>query len=1567
MQTLRILFLLLLSLLSLSVPAQSETVLLPKHTTSWGMAPDFPQEGMTLVNGAAISATNTKLGAAALNLDGVNDYAEMPFVQEFDRVDNFSVSLWVRFNSGGIDGKGVSYVASKMNLASATNKGWGIGVIGTAVACSGTGANEAFFWMGVTVCGPPSVPLADTNWYLLTVVVSNGTATVYVNDTAGTPAAVSAANANYKISFGRRTDNASFYTAGQIDDARYYPFALTSSEVSAIYNAGSGVECDGDRHHCWNFNTLHKTNYHSYYHESATFNNTRVRPTAIIESFQDWYQNVDRGNIVSLAPAMTTEGFWYTGSNGAQTKWYDWSSKERFLLGTFSGTYSNNLSIPHGYAYNFTASNWKTATGEDAAVSATNAFTFYVKFKTPATLTVIKPIVEGYNGTNDSAALYTDAAGKLNFRIRGAGGMDTITSASALSAGTWYVAVARFDGTNLRLKYNATTVTPVTTVNTAFTSFADFWVGVASTVTTNKWDSLIGEVGAYSVAVTDAEVDWLINSGNGRIKPMIYPSSGTYTTPNIQLPNTGSVTKVNWVSDEPTGTLIEYTTSQKDIRIKCASSEGGLAGASWTTVTNGGAPAAGCGGTTAWVKLEFTLKSSSRFRSPQLYGAMIETDAATPCPVGYKTKQLYIDNNEEYKLNGLVSFRLDTLNVLPSLSNWNDIRIYRKFGGSATELDRAISGDEVHFKTQAAITAYGQDASYYLCYGYSGAGAPPSTLSNIYSDSSDFTDLTGWTKIETSGTGTITNGELVVNLNAALPVASIINPSFENALGAEWTCQNCGTMTRQTSPTPTHGSYILNWTGNGSPGLVQQAITVTANTEYTIKADIRDTSDIYSTTLYVSTSSYNTGAAVCSASDTLDAVWETLSCVVPSSNAATTLYVIMGTSGASSYADNLQIVQPEAKVRIARTTANSGPEKREMFDVCTPASATGLAIRMGFVYSTSGEWAERTMFTVGGATVDMMAQVDAVTSGTSRTKTPVNNIASSTCYTFDFQVAKNNQLMKVYNRTTKALVWSGVADISNQSWPEETSLHPAVEIMNTAASALNGTTIDNWRAGLHALPGFQVEPFEWTKCSVDGDVFPSEDIQIDASGNEIYFKRWARLFKSTDGCRSTPTELFDFGENFGEQAISAIYKTVAGSLLVTTNIDGIIYRCPAGSDCTLLASWTKVYQNNLTGGYRRAMTVGWQMDEDSSNRIFFTQYGCTKGQHLDCDNNGNKMFALRSSNDGATWEVIYRLHMKNRHFHSIRVDKGTTPNKVYISSHADDSLIGGRVLVAASDCVVQGSYGCRFGDAVVTPSAGTVQADGGGCTNSTTQVKTDITGYADGYWNGGIIRFESGTNIYEDKDILSYTASSGCVTIDTTAPRTALPNTPSAGDTVNLAKALDKQDILSVTTTNNLLSADRSFISLLDDGTDNKIVRYNNAQAPFVDLYSFGIGSNFDKDGGTTVIHNTNTSRTVALWQNVTPNNAGCHTRFDSSTYHAKFSWIGFSDSNGDSFDTLYIQPLMLCNGRWLNSSPPNRVVGVSMPVYLAASGKYAPPVILKVNYTKPMKMIPIHRIIVGD
>jgi len=135
-------------------------------------------------------------------------------------------------------------------------------------------------------------------------------------------------------------------------------------------------------------------------------------------------------------------------------------------------------------------------------------------------------------------------------------------------------------------------------------------------------------------------------------------------------------------------------------------------------------------------------------------------------------KQILINNNVGSTLDSGYSIFLvmDTTALVSCgkmLSNGNDLRIVYWNGSGWTELDRDIinmetNSTQIWFKTQAEISASGNDSNYYVYYGNSDPGSPPSYWSDsmgsdfpskVYAAADDFQEHNyqdspdGWTPV----------------------------------------------------------------------------------------------------------------------------------------------------------------------------------------------------------------------------------------------------------------------------------------------------------------------------------------------------------------------------------------------------------------------------------------------------------------------------------------------------------------------------------------------------------------------------------------------------------------------------------------------------------------------------------------------------------------------------------------------------------------------------------------------------------------------------------------------------
>lgn len=151
-------------------------------------------------------------------------------------------------------------------------------------------------------------------------------------------------------------------------------------------------------------------------------------------------------------------------------------------------------------------------------------------------------------------------------------------------------------------------------------------------------------------------------------------------------------------------------------------------------------------------------------------------------------------------------------------------------------------------------------------------------------------------------------------------INTFTNPDFEtNVTG--WTCNTCGVTPQISTTVYVTGTYSMFFTASGASAIVEDAITVMAETPYTITAWVYDADATNTIDLRIRTDSYTAGSNLCSASTTAAWAngWQRLSCSTPTTNTDTSLYVQVVTNedATNIYVDDFQLTVQD------RTTASN--------------------------------------------------------------------------------------------------------------------------------------------------------------------------------------------------------------------------------------------------------------------------------------------------------------------------------------------------------------------------------------------------------------------------------------------------------------------------------------------------------------------------------------------------------------------------------------------------------------------------------------------------------------------
>jgi hypothetical protein len=188
-------------------------------------------------DGVSSANTNTVSGPGKINeaftFDGIANVVAVPLLSDTSIYSNsvFSISIWVKSNPlGSVDICG--------NLDSSPDAGWVLGL---------DGSDRLYFtakYNTVDLNTLTSSSFSSGSWKHVIVIVENDEAKIYINNslngsrTDGTGG--SKDDSVLAVNVG--DSNRGFNLSGDLDDFRFYNFALTFSQRSYIYNSGNGTE-----------------------------------------------------------------------------------------------------------------------------------------------------------------------------------------------------------------------------------------------------------------------------------------------------------------------------------------------------------------------------------------------------------------------------------------------------------------------------------------------------------------------------------------------------------------------------------------------------------------------------------------------------------------------------------------------------------------------------------------------------------------------------------------------------------------------------------------------------------------------------------------------------------------------------------------------------------------------------------------------------------------------------------------------------------------------------------------------------------------------------------------------------------------------------------------------------------------------------------------------------------------------------------------------------------------------------------------------------------------------------
>ena len=230
----------------------------PSGMTSWwpgdGNANDIVgTNNGTLLGGA--TATNAGVVGQCFSFNGTNGYVQIPDSPSLHPT-NLTVEAWVLFsslNSSGSANPGHQYIVFKQNDSYANFEGFSFGKDRYNHVPHPPSTNGDVFYLAVSSSDGSQTAEADsavtvtTNvWYHVAGVRGTNFVQIYVNGQLQGQSSVSFSQnySNLPVYFG--SSGESYWDgklAGQLDEVSIYNRALSSNEITAIYNAGAGGKC----------------------------------------------------------------------------------------------------------------------------------------------------------------------------------------------------------------------------------------------------------------------------------------------------------------------------------------------------------------------------------------------------------------------------------------------------------------------------------------------------------------------------------------------------------------------------------------------------------------------------------------------------------------------------------------------------------------------------------------------------------------------------------------------------------------------------------------------------------------------------------------------------------------------------------------------------------------------------------------------------------------------------------------------------------------------------------------------------------------------------------------------------------------------------------------------------------------------------------------------------------------------------------------------------------------------------------------------------------------------------
>jgi hypothetical protein len=555
------------------------------------------------------------------------------------------------------------------------------------------------------------------NWNHFAVSMSNGVFTIYLNSVllgGGTTTNTTFSNGqDFEIGNMPKSSTVPGWN-GSIDQVRIYSTALTSSQVTELYNEKPEVDTsnfkavlyDGtgatdyissvgfDPNLIW-FKERNGTNSHQIY------DGVRGYDYALFSNLTDAQYNYSTHPNGDLAPASVEANGFFTptvNNNGINRNGGDyvaWNWKGGGLLNrsaSFNGS-NSYITVPtlSGFTnYNFTMSFWFNSTSTAAQ--------YFMDFRNPIYMEFGYDVGSGAYNNTYSFIIYT-------------GTQYAIHSSANLRDGNWHHIAVTYDGVTLKMYIdNATPITSTPNDNTHYSHSAGNKIGASATGTA-VMNGSIDQVRIFNRAISSSEVTTLYNETASTINTLqvlgdtscvaTYPLgvgagdlSNTYsgTPSNVTFNNPGHLTRNN------SGTIESMVSANTDAGFSIATYTGvGYPNASTDEVGHGLSQAPdivfikGTGGTGQSGGAGYWVMGTGVLASNNWAGSMyLNSDAAYYTAVNYFWNGAATNSVVKLKNDWFVNGNNNTY----VMYSWHSVAGYSKIGSytSTGSAGLAITG-----------------------------------------------------------------------------------------------------------------------------------------------------------------------------------------------------------------------------------------------------------------------------------------------------------------------------------------------------------------------------------------------------------------------------------------------------------------------------------------------------------------------------------------------------------------------------------------------------------------------------------------------------------------------------------------------------------------------------------------------------------------------------------------------------------------------------------------------------------------------------------------------------------